>query len=146
MILDFNKHAMKGNEFLNRLEDNLGDADRAHAARILRSTLRVLRNHLTFEESLQLLSQLPMPIKAVYVDGWKKGEHKKIRTVDDFLIEIIMEDGSNAWRDFENKEDLIDCVRAVIDTMRLYVSAQEIDQALGTLPRALQEILESSEM
>ena len=143
MTLDFNKYAMKGNEFLNRLEENLGSADRAHAARILRSTFRVLRNHLTFEESLQLLSQLPMAIKSVYVDGWKKGEHQKIKTVDEFLIEVIHEEKDGAWKDFGSKEDIVDCVRAVIDTMRLYVSSEEIDQALGTLPRRLRAVLES---
>lgn len=145
MTLDFNKYAMKGNEFLNRLEENLGSADRAHAARILRSTFRVLRNHLTFEESLQLLSQLPMAIKSVYVDGWKKSEHKKIKTVDDFLIEVIDEEKGSAWRDFASREEIVDCVRAVIDTMRLYVSNEEIDQALGTLPRKLRQVLESSD-
>lgn len=146
MTLDFNKYAMKGNEFLNRLEEKLGNDDRAHAARIMRSTFRVLRNHLTFEESLQLLSQLPMAIKAIYVDGWRKGEHKKIKTVDEFLTEIIQEEGNSAWRDFNSKEDIIDCVRAVIDAMRLYVSAEEIDQALGTLPRRLREVLKSPEI
>jgi uncharacterized protein (DUF2267 family) len=65
MTLDFEKYAMKGNEFLNHLQVNLETPDRAHAGRILRSTFRVLRNHLTFEESLQLLSQLPMAIKSV---------------------------------------------------------------------------------
>lgn len=146
MTLDFNKYAMKGNEFLNRLEDNLGNDDRARAARILRSTFRVLRNHLSFEESLQLLSQLPMAIKAVYVDGWNKGDHKKIKTVDDFLIEIIQEEGNSAWCDFSSSEEIIDCVRAVIDTMRLYISDEEMEQALGTLPRRVREIFESTQL
>jgi uncharacterized protein (DUF2267 family) len=146
MTLDFNKYAMKGNEFLHCLEDNLGNEDRAHAARILRSTFRVLRNHLTFEESLQLLSQLPMAIKCVYVDGWKKGQHKKIKSADEFLQEVISEEGYNAWRDFGSREEIIDCVRAVIDTMRLYVSAQEMEQALNTLSPELREMLESEEL
>ena len=146
MTLDFNKYAMKGNEFLNRLEENLANDDRAHAARILRSTFRVLRNHLTFEESLQLLSQLPLAIKGVYVDGWKKGDHRKIKSVDDFLIEIIHEEGNNAWRDFGSREEIIDCMRAVIETMKLYVSAEEMEQALGTLPRKLKAIFESPEL
>lgn len=146
MILDFNKYAMKGNEFLHHLEDNLGDDYRPHAARILRSTFRVLRNHLTFEESLQLLSQLPMAIKGVYVDGWKKGAHKKIKTVDEFLVEVIQEDGASAWRDFNSRDEIIESIRAVIQTMRMYVSAEEMDQALATLPRKLQEIFESSEL
>lgn len=146
MTLDFNKYAMKGNEFVNRLEERLGKNDRAHAARILRSTLRVLRNHLTFEESLQLLSQLPMAIKAVYVDGWKKGKHRKIKTVDEFLSGIIKEEGNSAWRDFSNQEEIVDCVRAVVDTMRLYVSGEELDQAFGTLPKKVRDILQPKSM
>lgn len=146
MILDFNKYVTKGNEFLHLLEDNLGSNDRAHAARILRSTFRVLRNHLSFEESLQLLSQLPMAIKAVYVDGWTKAAHKRINTVDEFLIEMIQEEGNTAWRDFSSKSEIIDCVRAVIDTMRLYVSAEEMDQALATLPARLRQLFEAPEL
>lgn len=144
MLLEFEKYAMKGNEFIHRLESNLGSNDRAHAARILRSTFRVLRNHLTFEESLQLLSQLPMVIKSVYVDGWTKGQHKKIKTVDDFLIEIMKEEGDALLIDFGSKEEILDSVRAVIDTMRLYVSAGEMDQALATLPIPIQAIFYDS--
>jgi len=142
MSLDFEKYAMKGNEFLHQLETNLGSADRGHAARILRSTFKVLRNHLTFEESLQLLSQLPMVIKSVYVDGWKKGSNTRIRTVDDFIIEIIQAEGNSAWRDFSSKDEILLAVRAVVDTMRIYVSAEEMEQALATLPRKIQSIFE----
>jgi uncharacterized protein (DUF2267 family) len=144
MILDFEKYAQKGNEFMNRLEANLATDDRAHAGRILRSTFRVLRNHLMFEESLQLLSQLPMVIKAVYVDGWRAGSHKRIRTEDEFLIEIVQEEGNSAWVDFTTKEELIAAVRAVIDTLRSYVSPEEMDQALATLPKQIRQMIESS--
>lgn len=142
MALDFEKYAIKGYEFLSLLKESLGTEDEGHATRILRSTFRVFRNHFTFEESLQLLSQLPMAIKSVYVDGWKKGEHKRLHNVDDFLLEIIQEDGSNAMRDFNDKENVLDSVRAVINTMRVYVSTQEMDQALATLPTQIRELFE----
>jgi uncharacterized protein (DUF2267 family) len=144
MTLDFEKYAKKGNEFMHHLEDNLNTEDRAHAGRILRSTFRVLRNHLTFEESLQLLAQLPMALKAVYVDGWSAAAHRKIKSPEEFLVEIGREEGSNAWRDFSNEDEMISAVRAVIDTLREYVSSQEIDQALGTLPAKVRQIFESS--
>jgi len=57
MPLDFEKYAMKGNEFVNLLAKNLGDeTGRARARRILRSVFRTLRNHLTLEESSDLLA------------------------------------------------------------------------------------------
>lgn len=146
MLLDFEKYAMKGNEFLHQLEANLNTADRAHAARILRSTFRVLRNHLTFDESLQLLSQLPMAIKSIYVDGWRKSAYKKINTIDDFLVEVVQEEGETAWRDFNSKDEIIEAVRAVIDTMRLYVSPGEMEQALNTLPKKIRLMFEPSKL
>ena len=144
MPLDFEKYAMKGNEFLNRLAENLGDEDRAHVARILRSSFRVLRNHLTVEESFQLLSQLPMALKSVYVEGWRLNDHRKIKTIDDLVVEMIQEEGNSAWRDFADKDQVIDTLRAVIDTLKLYVSSGEMNQALGTLPRKIQTALEPS--
>ena len=144
MALDFEKYAAKGNEFLNRLAENLGDEDRAHAARILRSSFRVLRNHLTVEESFQLLAQLPMALKSVYVEGWRLNDHQKIKTIDDLVVEMVQEEGNSAWRDFADKDEIIDALRAVIDTLKLYVSSGEINQALGTLPRKVQAALEPS--
>lgn len=145
MVLDFETYAKKGNEFLHHLEDNLNNEDRAHASRILRSTFRVLRNHLTFEESLQLISQLPMALKAVYVDGWSAADHRKIKNPEEFLFEIVHEDRHNAWRDFSSEDDIIDAIRAVIESLKVYVSSQELDQALGTLPPKVRRILESFE-
>ncbi|MBA4055101.1 MAG: DUF2267 domain-containing protein [Marivirga sp.] len=142
MALDFEKYAIKGHEFLSLLKESLGTEDEGHATRILRSTFRVFRNHFTFEESLQLLAQLPMAIKSVYVDGWKKGEHKRLHNVDDFLLEVVQEDGNSAMRDFNDKEEILDSVRAVINTMRVYVSTQEMDQALATLPTQIRELFE----
>ncbi|HEY5749836.1 MAG TPA: DUF2267 domain-containing protein [Chryseolinea sp.] len=145
MLLDFEKYAVKGNEFLHHLEVNLNTNDRDRAARILKSTFRVLRNHLTFEESLQLLSQLPMAIKAVYVDGWQRNDHFKIKDSDEFIFEIAAEDGLQAWTDFRSMEDIQDAVNAVIETMALYVSTEEIKQALNTLPRKVREIFQLSD-
>lgn len=145
MTLDFEKYAKKGNEFMHHLEENLNSNDRAHAGRILRSTFRVLRNHLTLEESLQLLAQLPMALKAVYVDGWSAAAHKKIKTAEELLVEVVQEDGNSAWRDFGSEDEIISAVRAVIDSLRMFVGNSEIDQALGTLPANVRSIFESSE-
>ena len=140
------KFAAKGNEFLHDLEVNLRTEDRAHAARILKSTFRVLRNHLTIAESLQFLAQLPMALKAVYVDGWASREHHKIHSLDDFLVEFVQEDGDAAWRDFGSREDIIDSIRATLHTLRTYVSHEEMEQALGTLPAEIHNAFAEPEL
>jgi len=145
MVLDFEKYAAKGNAFINQLCVNLGTDDRAHAARILQSTFRVLRNHLTLEESLQLISQLPMVIKAVYVDQWRSADHKKVKTADEFLLELLKEDEVYCWKDFSGRDDILHAVHAVLETLSMYVSAAEMNQALGTLPRRVRQVIDEAQ-
>lgn len=145
MATDFEKHAMKGNEFLNLLSERLGDeGNREHAFRVLRSVLRTLRRHLTATESFQLLAQLPMAVKSVYVDGWAFNQlSERIHTFDDMVNEIVKEEGPVAWKDFSNREDVIQSIRAVVETMALYVSKDELEEAFGTLPKGLKETFTS---
>src|SRR5689334_6902602 len=100
--MNFEKHAAKGNEFIHRLAIRLGDgADRDRATRVLRCVLHVLRNRLSVEESFQLIAQLPMAIKAIYVDGWAPSHgHPKIKTIDEFAEAVRTEDGISVENDF----------------------------------------------
>jgi Uncharacterized conserved protein len=142
MSLDFEKFAMKGNEFVNVLATRLGDAkDRDRAARILRSVFHSLRNHLSLTESFQMMAQLPMAIKSVYVDGWKvNAETERIHSFDDMVNEIIKAEGNSAWRDFSSRDDVINGIRAVVQTMACYVSKNELEDAFSGLPKGLKKI------
>ncbi|HEX7015298.1 MAG TPA: DUF2267 domain-containing protein [Cyclobacteriaceae bacterium] len=141
MPLDFENYAQKGNEFVNLLMKNLGAEDeRDRAARILRAVLRTLRNHLSLEESSDLLAQLPMAIKAVYVDGWRMTQpHERVSTMQEFANEVLKQHGATAWRDFSNPDEVVFAVRAVIETLADYVSVSELEQAFGSLPKELRE-------
>jgi uncharacterized protein (DUF2267 family) len=115
MALEFEKYAMKGNEFINLLAHRLGDTDRDRAARILRSVFRALRKHLTVEESMELLSHLPMALKGVYVDGWKiTGNHTFLDAMN-LPEEIVREDGMFSNQDFQTEEDAVQALMAVIE-------------------------------
>lgn len=139
MALNFEKFAAKGNEFLNKLATRLGDEEnRDRAGRVLRCVLRALRNRLTVEESLQLVSQLPMAIKAVYVDGWKiHHEFIRIKTIDDFSQEVMKEDGLSVWRDFSSIEEAKEAIEAVMKTLADYVSAGELHDVIDLMPKEI---------
>lgn len=141
MTLNFEKYAAKGNEFVNKVAMRLGDpANRDRAGRVLRCVLRTLRSHLTPEESLQLLSQLPMAIKSVYVEGWKiHHEFVRIKTIDDFSEEVMKEDGLAAWRDFSSVEEARDAIQAVMKTLADYVSAGELHDVVDLMPKEIKE-------
>lgn len=141
MSLNFEKHAAKGNEFVNRLAARLGDIDnRDRAGRVLRCVLHTLRDRLTVEESFQLLAQLPMVIKALYIEGWQPSRyHNKIKTLQELSEEVMKLDGMSAWRDFSGVSDAMDGIEAVIKTMADYVSAGELHDIIAVLPEDMKE-------
>ena len=109
------------------------------AGRILRSVLGALHNRLTPEESLQLISQLPIGIKGLYVDGWTPNKyHSKIKSMDEFVEEVIKEDDFSAYRDFATLADAMKAIEAVIKTIADYVSAGELQDVIEILPKDIQ--------
>lgn len=141
MTLNFEKYAAKGNEFVNKVAVRLGDEEnRDRAGRVLRSVLKALRNRITIEESLQLLSQLPMAIKSVYVEGWKvQHEFVRIKTIEDLAEEVMKEDGLSAWRDFSSTAEAIDAIEAVMKTLADYVTAGELHDVIDLMPKEIKQ-------
>lgn len=88
MPLNFEKHAQKGNKFVKDVATALGDkSDTAKAGRMVVAVLHTLRSHLTAEENLKFLSQLPMALKGVYVHRWASGRRNTAsRQKIDFMV------------------------------------------------------------
>jgi uncharacterized protein (DUF2267 family) len=143
--MNFEKYVEKGNLFLKELAQELGNPDdKEKAGRVLRTVLHVLRRRLTIEESFDLISQLPMCIKAIYVDGWKPSPipDKTIKSVEDFIHEILEEDRRSAGKDFGNEEHAKQVVKAVFRVIKRHVSDGEIQDIKGDLPKSLKTLWE----
>lgn len=144
MSLDFNKYAAKGNEVVNLLSEDL-QVPRDVAGRILRAVLRAVRNHLGIDESLQVISQLPMALKAVYVDGWNPSRSsRRIHHVHGFLDEIRKEDGNQAGYDFGNDQKAKEAVRAVFRTLHYFLSEGEFADVAAVMPAEIGDFIKES--
>ncbi len=144
MTLNFDKYAQSGHTFVNKIAAELGDEkDTSTAGRILRSTLHVLRDQSSTEESMQFISQLPMFIKAIYVDGWKvSGKKTKVRHLDDFIEEVHKRCRAAGHDNFTSQEGCYLAVHAVFRVIREYVSEAEIEDLRLTLPEGLRALLD----
>jgi uncharacterized protein (DUF2267 family) len=145
MALNFESYAQKGHEFINYVARELETKDLNFTGNITRCVLYALRNHLTVEESFQMMAQLPIAIKALYVDEWKFNKTVyRIRHVIDFLDEV-----KDEYRNFIpgrslSENDTRKAVQAVFKTVAHYVSAGEIQDVLGVLPLELRNWLKES--
>ncbi|MFZ1368803.1 MAG: DUF2267 domain-containing protein [Ferruginibacter sp.] len=144
MALDFEKYAIKGNEFVGLVAEDL-EVPVDKAGRIVRSVMHALRNRLVHEESFQLLAQLPMAMKGIYVDGWKFNKpFNRIRHLDDFLDEVKMEDAGMAGYDFGNQASAKVAVGAVFKALHFFVTEGEMNDIIGVMPDELKKFIKET--
>lgn len=146
MALGFEKVAADGNAFIAEIAVALETTDQEKAGRILRSVLRALRNRLTVEESFEFIDQLPLAVKAVYVEGWKvKLNPSKLKHIEDFRKEVYNEDELSAANDFDHDGAVNEAVKAVFQVLSKYIDAAQIDNVMDAIPAALRASLEGED-
>lgn len=142
MALDFNKFAAEANTFLKEYSKELNlDDDLDKAGRILSSILHGLRDVISTQESLQLIAQFPMFLKAVYVNGWTLHKKSKIKTMVEFINVVRAYDGVTAAIDFESDEIATNYIDTTFIVLRKYISLGEFEDLRSELPKDLKTML-----
>ncbi|HEX2970495.1 MAG TPA: DUF2267 domain-containing protein [Bacteroidales bacterium] len=142
MGLNFEKYAHEGNSFIKELSMNLGHpGETARAGIILRAVMHTLRERISIGESLNLVSQLPMFLKGIYVDNWEFNDRQsRIKTIEDFKDEVkrLQEQYGEQQFDWELPTDEI--IRVVFSTLNRYVSEGESEDIIAQMPKELKEL------
>ena len=149
MALNFNQYAAEGNRFMKEYTKQMGfGKDTDKAGRILSSILHALREIIPVEESLQFIAQLPMFIKAVYVNGWSiKKKKQKIKHMADFIDLVRKYDGPAAINDFEYSDEVAEkYIDVTFIYLRKYVSLGEMEDIRDSLPKDLKSMIYSNLM
>lgn len=145
MLFNFQKHAQNATVFLKEVAQELETPDDlAHAGRVLAAVLHALRDRITTEESIHFISQLPMYIKAVYIEGWKVSKSTpKIKRVEEFLADVRSQTERTAGIDFGDFKNTKKEVEAVFRVVRKHVSEGEINDVKSQLPKEIAELWEA---
>jgi uncharacterized protein (DUF2267 family) len=142
MSLNFNQFAAEANTFLKLYtkELNLGN-DTEQGGRILSSILHGLREVISVEESLQLIAQFPMFLKAVYVNGWSPRKKKRIKSMTDFIDLVREFNGKTSLYDFESDEIAENYIKSTFMVLRKHISLGELEDIRTELPKDLKSMV-----
>jgi len=143
MGLNFNQFAVEGNSFLKEYAEQMDlTEDPDKAARILSAVLHGLREIISVEESLQLISQFPMFLKAVYVNGWSINKTKtKVKHIPQFVDLVRSFDGLTSNNDFVSDELAEHYINTTFFALRKYVSAGELQDIRDNLSKQLKNMI-----
>lgn len=142
MALNFTQFAAEGNTFLKKYTKEMSLVnDTNKGGRILSAILHALRDVITTEESLQLISQFPMFLKAVYVNGWTIQKRHKIKTMPEFIDLVRKYDGVTSVHDFESDEVAENYINTTFIVLRKYISLGELEDLRTVLPKNLKSMI-----
>lgn len=135
------KYCREANKFMKKLALQMGQPDDLEQAlRIVRSVFHTLRDRIAPEESMHLVSQLPMILKGIYVDGWKMSQQSGSKSLEDFLCDLRASDMAAGY-DFANDEAAQQKVRAVFSALRQYIDDGELRHIIDGLPTEIANII-----
>lgn len=103
---------------INDLSHRLGTEDKGKVYRILKSVLQTIRECITTEESLTLMTKLPLFVRIVYAEDWKIRRMKDLpqpKTIHEF-VERVKENHGRVFLgyDFSNSEEIEEYCRMVL--------------------------------
>ena len=136
----FNSTITKTNDWLREIQQELDWDDSEKACKALRIVLHTLRDRLPLKEVTDLAAQLPMLVRGMYFEGWNP-HHKpsKLKHADEFVEEV-----NSHFPEFDYTEseyiDPQEITRAIFATLSNHVSAGEIEDVIGCLPKGLREL------
>jgi uncharacterized protein (DUF2267 family) len=139
----FDKHYQEASHFIRKLALRIGTpGDTDHAIRVLKSVFIALRRMLIPDDSLNIVSQLPLVVKGIYVDGWNINEPLlEAGTYDEFLYEIRYNTERRANTDFATDEMAKKKITAVFTALKEYIPEGELDHIRDELPKEVAEMV-----
>jgi len=144
--MNFEQYAPEANKFVKEIAEELGNPnDTEHAYRVMKSVFQTLREVLSPEESLHVLSQLPLAIKGVYVDGWHLPVRDRIRSLPEFFECLRKQNQQTASRDFGNDETARHHTKCVFNVLKRHVTEGEIKHIMNQFPTELMELWEEND-
>ena len=133
----FNNYIPPAERFIKEVAEELGDIqDVNRALRVTRTVFHTLRDMITADESLHLLSQLPMILKAIYVDGWEAGKPSRIRSMEEFF-DLLRSKSDRPAIDFGDDAGTVHAVQCVLDVTQRHVTVGEIAHIMDQFPQEL---------
>lgn len=147
MVHHFEEYSQKGMQFLKQVAEQLQTPDTAYADRLTTAVFATLRDLITPEESLHLISGLPMYMKAHYVNGWKIIHDKpRIKTREEFFDLLREKYPTTSGRPLGDYQSVRKDVTAVFSVMRKYINEGEWRHLQVQLPDPLSSLLEEGQL
>ncbi len=142
--VNLNKYCQEAHEYFNQLTEKLGHPYEGRRAMIIwRAVMHSIRDRIHIGESFDLISQLPLMLKGLYVENWKFHEKPPM---DYHSIEEMKEQVKKLQHQFGEMQfdwDLSteEIISITLDSLKVYLSDGQIEHIKGQMPADVKSII-----
>lgn len=124
---------------LGKLAQYTGYPDYNTNRKYLQTIFRVIREHASFEEAIKFNDMLPLPLKALFLDGWniQLARYQPFKSIDD-LAEAVVEYSDHAVGSPTEARQLL---RKVLTFLSQFTSPNQMSEGLSFLPVEFRSLL-----
>ncbi len=144
MIHYFDKYVAEANTYIKDLAVELGHPeDTQQTIRLLRATLHTLRDRMSVSESLDLLSQLPMMLKGLFVEQWTYHERPPLHfeDIEGFAEAVKNEQARLGEQNFDWEEPTGDLIKIILSSLKEhYLTDGQAIHVLEQMPEGVREL------
>lgn len=141
--LNFDRFVQEANEYVKELADKLGHPEEIQRTFIAwKAVMHTIRDRIQISESFDLMSQLPMILKGVYVQNWKYSEKppKDFDTIEQMCKEVKALQAQYGESEFKWEKSTEEIIRLIFDSLKKYLSEGQLKHVDNQLPKDLQGI------
>ena len=142
--INLDKFTHEAHEYFNQLADDLGHPHERHRVVIVwRAVMHTLRDRIQISESFDLMSQLPLILKGMYVEAWKYHDKPPLEydTIEEMKEEIKRHQRAYGELEFNWGKSTEEIASIVLDSMKRYFSEGQMDHLRGQLSKEVQTLV-----
>jgi uncharacterized protein (DUF2267 family) len=142
--LSFDKFVHEAHDYFNDLAAELGHPEEKKRTVILwKAVMHTLRDRMHMSESFDLISQLPLILKSMYVEEWKyqEGPIQQFDTIDGMkeAVKALQEQYGETQFSWEKHTDELFSI--TLDSLKRYFSEGQMDHIRAQMPQEIKELV-----
>lgn len=140
--LNFDTFKQDAEKYLKDLSTDLGHPEEKQRVLIAwRAVMHTVRDRIHHGESFDLMAPLPMIFKGIYAQNWKYSEKPPLdyETMDEMKEQVKKLQDSYGEQDFPWEMSTDDIIFGILNSLKKYVSDEQLNHICGQLPKDIQE-------
>ena len=142
--LNFNKHIQETHEYLNQLAKDLGHPDEKNRVLMIwKAVMHVIRERIQISESLDLISQLPLLLKGMYVENWKYHEKPPLDfdDIEGMKDEVKRYQEQYGEQQFNWDKSTEEIISITLKSLQRYLTPGQFAHIKGQIPNEVKSLI-----